>query len=260
MDHDDQRPFGDGFWNKRNPFNSIWHMTNLNPKIQRHLVSVYSNLSITTLLASIACYLSINNYLPNMSILPSILGILLLAFVLFSNPSPNTRTIRTASLYGFGFAEGWGIAPFIQHYLSIDSSTVLLALLATLIAFISFTASAVTSPRRSQLYLGGFLGALLGITTLLSLAQLFFPNAFLHSTELYLGLFIFCGYILYDTQVIIERADMYTQTEPDAVVPAAMLFTDAVNVLVRLVEILAKQQQDSNRGRRKGNEKKRRGG
>ena len=262
MDHDDQRPFGDGSWNRRNPFNSLWSMTNLSPKIQRHLVSVYSNLSLTTLLASIACYLSIHNYLPNLSILPLILGIVLLVFVLFSRPSPNTNALRTASLYGFGFAEGWGIAPFIQYYLSVDSNTVFLALLATFIAFISFTASAVTSPRRSQLYLGGFLGALLSVTTLLSLSQLFYPTAFLHSTELYLGLFIFCGYILYDTQVIIERADMYTLTEPDAVVPAAMLFTDAVNVLVRLVEILARQQQQqgNNRGRRKGDERKRRGG
>lgn len=261
MDHDDQRPFGDDFWNRRNPFNSLWSMTNLSPKIQRHLVSVYSNLSITTLLASLACYLSINDYLPNMSILPSILGVLLLMFVLFSSPSPNTRSIRTVSLYGFGFAEGWGIAPFIQHYLSIDPGTVFLALLATLIAFISFTASAVTSPRRSHLYLGGLLGTLLGVTALLSLTQLFFRTDFIHSTELYLGLFIFCGYILYDTQVIIERSDMYTQTEPDAVVPAAMLFTDAVNVLLRLVEILARQQQsDNNRSRRKGNEKKRKGG
>ena len=253
-------PFGDDFWNRRNPFNSLWSMTNLSPKIQRHLVTVYSNLSATTLLASLACYLSLHGYLPDMSILPLILGILLLLFVLFSNPSPRTRTVRTVSLYGFGFAEGWGIAPFIRHYLDIDSNTVLLALIATLIAFVSFTASAITSPRRSQLYLGGFLGALLGVTALLSMAQLFFPTAFLHSTELYLGLFIFCGYILYDTQVIIERADMYTQTEPDAVVPAAMLFTDAVSVLVRLVEILARQQWDKNRDRRRGNEKKRRGG
>ena len=154
MDHDDQRPFGDDFWNRRNPFNSLWSMTNLSPKIQRHLVTVYSNLSVTTLLASLACYLSLHGYLPDMSILPLILGILLLLFVLFSNPSPRTRTIRTVSLYGFGFAEGWGIAPFIRHHLDIDSNTVLLALIATLIAFVSFTASAVTSPRRSQLYLG----------------------------------------------------------------------------------------------------------
>lgn len=142
----------------------------------------------------------------------------------------------------------------VDQLLGVDPQAVLIALVATLLAFVSFTASAVASPRRSQLYLGGFLGTLLLVSAFLGLANAFFQNSQLFMTEIYLGLFIFCGYILYDTQMIIERADMYSETEPDAVAPAVQLYTDFLAIFVRMLVILGRRrQEDEERRRRRRN-------
>jgi FtsH-binding integral membrane protein len=58
--------------------------------------------------------------------------------------------------------------------------------------------------------------------------------------ELYAGLLIFCGYVMYDTQVIVERA---VRGEKDYVKHALDLFVDFVAIFVRLMVILAQNEQ-----------------
>jgi len=70
---------------------------------------------------------------------------------------------------------------------------------------------------------------------LLSVVQLFVSSTVLTNINLYLGLFMFCGYILYDTQLIIEKAD---HGSTDFVWDALELFIDFVAVFVRILIIL----------------------
>lgn len=55
------------------------------------------------------------------------------------------------------------------------------------------------------------------------------------SFQLYLGLLIFIGYMIYDTQEILERA---YRGELDYVKHALTLFTDFVAVFVRILVIM----------------------
>jgi len=61
----------------------------------------------------------------------------------------------------------------------------------------------------------------------------------MHSVELYVGLLMFCGYVLYDTQIIIEKAT-YSQ---DFVWHAMSLFIDFVAIFVRILIILLNREQ-----------------
>lgn len=67
-----------------------------------------------------------------------------------------------------------------------------------------------------------------------------------------MGLFVFAGYVVYDTQVIIERASM---GDRDSISHAVQLFTDFVQLFIRIVIILLrnaeKKQNDQRRKQRR---------
>lgn len=68
--------------------------------------------------------------------------------------------------------------------------------------FACFSAAALLSPRRQYLYLGGLLSSVLSTFMLMRVASFFFGGgALLFEAELYGGLAVFSGYVVYDTQV-----------------------------------------------------------
>ena len=68
--------------------------------------------------------------------------------------------------------------------------------------FACFSAAALLSPRRHFFYLGGLLSSVLSTFMVMRLATWFFGGgALLFQAELYLGLVVFSGYVVYDTQV-----------------------------------------------------------
>jgi FtsH-binding integral membrane protein len=109
---------------------------------------------------------------------------------------------RVAVIGGFGFLQGLSLGPLINHTVHVDPSILVTAFLATTTIFACFTGAALLAKRRSYLYLGGILSSALSALFLLSVLSLFTSNPFVRSVQLYLGLFMFCGYILFDTQVL----------------------------------------------------------
>ena len=65
--------------------------------------------------------------------------------------------------------------------------------------------------------------------------NLFFHNQAIHSASLYLGLLIYAGYVLYDTQVILNKAK---QGYDNAVGDALHLFLDFLGLFIRILIIL----------------------
>lgn len=134
----------------------------------------------------------------------------------------------------------------------IDPSVPLVALTGTAVIFLSFTITAMMTERRSQLYLGGLLGA--GITLLLGMGLIsaFTNSQAIMSAELYLGLLVFAGYVVFDTQVMIERAEQHRRDVPR---DALNLFMNLIEIFTRLMIILARQNQEE-RDKKKRRDKK----
>eukprot|EP00168_Porphyra_purpurea_P002267 TRINITY_DN1261_c0_g1_i13.p3 TRINITY_DN1261_c0_g1~~TRINITY_DN1261_c0_g1_i13.p3 ORF type:complete len:120 (-),score=56.59 TRINITY_DN1261_c0_g1_i13:149-508(-) len=117
--------------------------------------------------------------------------------------------------------------------------------------FGALSASAVLARRRSYLFLGGGLGAALSALVVVSLASAWLRSSAAFGVELWGGLLVFCGFVLYDTQRMIERAH---EGDRDAKRHALELFQDLFAMVVRVAVILARNQQrreaEENRRRR----------
>lgn len=162
---------------------------------------------------------------------------------LFMSNTPNNSMIRHGALYGMGFSQGWLVSPLVSTMLMVNPNTVLMTIVATVLIFGSFTMSAYYSPRRQYMYLGGILGTIVSLMMLTSLMNAWVGSSFLASAELYVGLLVFSLYVLYDTQIIVERAE---GGRHDPVLHALMLFTDLAAIFVRLLVILARNRNQDN--------------
>jgi len=136
------------------------------------------------------------------------------------------------------------LSPLINLAIDIDPQIVMTAFLITTMIFACFTLSALLTQKRTYLYLGGILGTGTSIMLLLSLMNLFGRSQLIFNINLYLGLLIACGYILYDTQLIVERA---VQGDMNYVKHALLLFIDMVDLFVRILIILIKNSQNKNK-------------
>ncbi|KAG1714939.1 Thymus-specific serine protease [Nymphon striatum] len=154
------------------------------------------------------------------------------------------RSTRLCFLIGFAFASGLGLGPLLDNVIRIDPSIVPTAFLGTCMIFGCFSAASLLSPDRKWLYLGGTLLSGLSTLFWLGLANLFLDpifcfNRMVHSSiwfeqvsnpgfkffkisvqvnldntlsfdeilnvQIYVGLVIMCGFVLYDTQNIVEK-------------------------------------------------------
>ncbi|CAI5474397.1 unnamed protein product, partial [Closterium sp. Yama58-4] len=198
----------------------------LTPSIQSHLQKVYLTLSLTLVVASLGAYAHVLWGLGGaLSSIASIAGFF------GSTPRPPFPLTRCALLI-YSPSQRVSITPELH----INPGLLVTAFVATAAIFLCFSGAALLARRREYLYLGGFLASAVSTMLALRLASIFFggSNA-VFQIELYGGLLVFAGYIIYDTQVLLERA---RQGHCDHVVDALELLLDFVAVFVRILFIL----------------------
>lgn len=214
----------------------------LEAPLKQHLKNVYGCLSLSTVSAGVGAYVHMYTEILQAGLL-STLGALGLLFALLCTPdNGKNQKIRLGYLMGFTFLSGLGMGPLLEAVISVDPSIVVTSLLATSLIFVSFTISSLLAERGSWLYLGGPLISLLNLIVLFSFVNLFLRVAILYQIRLYMGLFIMCGFILYDTQLIVEKHRMGNK---DFIMHSLDLFIDFINVFRHLLVILTQKEQQS---------------
>ena len=114
---------------------------------------------------------------------------------------PSCALRRYALLGGAAFSQGLTVAPLVGVVLELHPAMVLTAFLGTSAVFLCFSAAALMSKRRSFLYLGATLSSAITTFMMMRLATwMFGGRALAFQAELYLGLLVFVGYVLFDTQ------------------------------------------------------------
>lgn len=215
-------------------FESLKNLGHISPAVQSHLKQVYLTLCAALAFSALGAYLHI---ICNIGGTLTMFGCLGTIAWLFSLPTYQEKK-RFFLLISAALLEGASVGPLIELALDFDPRILVAAFVGTAIAFGCFSAAAIIAKRREYLYLGGFLSSGLSILIWLQFAA----SIFGHSTatfmfELYFGLLVFLGYMVLDTQEIIERAH---QGDMDYIKHALTLFTDFVAVLVRVLVIMLK--------------------
>lgn len=230
------------------------------PQIRAHLVNVYATLAVMVAAACVgsALHMSFGVGSPVFACrgvcalrcvgrLTSLLVVAIgLCFWLAATPNtPNNKQKRQAIVLSFGAAQGLTLGPLVEAVLEIESSIVFVSFMATVLVFACFSAAALLAERRSHLYLGGLLSSGLSFLCMASFANLFLGSRALFDVNLYGGLLLFVGFVIFDTQLTVEKAAM---GDLDTEMHALNLFTDLVAIFVRIMIILSR-----NKKRREGN-------
>lgn len=219
-------------------------LTGLPPHIQRHLAAVYCTLGCMSAAATAGAVLSARTgffyggWLPMLVSMGALFAFMAIPAGGVGGAAAETR--RAAALGVFSAANGAAAGPLLSYVTAVQPALPAVALGATAVMFVCLSAAAVLARRRSYLFLGGGLSAALSALLVVSLASSFLRSSAALGVELWVGLLVFCGYVLYDTQRIVERAH---DGDRDAKRHALELFQDLFAMLVRVAIILARNQQ-----------------
>ncbi|KAG8037618.1 hypothetical protein G9C98_005829 [Cotesia typhae] len=227
----------------------------LEAPLRQHLKNVYGCLALSSVTAGIGSYVHIYTDILQAGLL-STLGALGLLIALGMTPdNGKNQKLRLGYLLGFAFLSGLGLGPLLEIVISIDPSIIVTALVGkylyiitncctcrTTVVFTSFSISSLYTQRGQWLYLSGTLISLSNITIILLLANIFLRSVLVYQAQLYLGLALMCGFIIFDTQLIVEKFHMGSK---DFIGHSLELFIDFFRVFRYLVEILAIKEQNN---------------
>ena len=143
-------------------------------------------------------------------------------------------------LYGFALFKGLAIAPLVNMAVSINPSILVSALFSTSLLFASLTIAVWYSPRPSQIYVTGMLMSAVSILTWLSIANWFLRSSMLYQVELWFGLGVFGMYVIYDTQMVIQKC---REGQKQVLRHAMELYIDFAALFVRILVILMKKEE-----------------
>uniref|UniRef100_UPI00358E55DA probable Bax inhibitor 1 n=1 Tax=Myxine glutinosa TaxID=7769 RepID=UPI00358E55DA len=171
---------------------------------REHLKNVYASLCISMLSAATGAFLQFHSAFPQIFVHASpFVGLGLFFWLMATRRNGRNDLKRLGILTAFALNIGLCLGPLLSTVIAINPSTVMTAFLGTSAIFLCFTLSALYYRNRTFLYLGGTLLSALCVLCLASLFNLFFQSVILFKIHVYLGLFVMCGFVLYDTQLIV---------------------------------------------------------
>lgn len=229
------------------PFNfkSLSDFSHLEKQVQEHLKKVYASLAISMIAATAGAYVRLVHSMFRSDFMFLITFGLMMALMMTPHTTANIGK-RMAMLLGFSFTTGISLGRLIGYVAAINPQIIPTALLGTAVIFVCFSLAALYTHKRTFLFLGGILGTGMTVMLTLSLANIFMGSRLLYSAELYLGLAVMCGCVLFDTQMIVEKK---RNGDDDFIWHCIDLFVDIVAIFRRLLIILAQKEDNKNRKR-----------
>ncbi|XP_077808434.1 bax inhibitor 1 isoform X3 [Macaca mulatta] len=239
-------------------FDALFKFSHITPSTQQHLKKVYASFALCMFVAAAGSYVHVVTHFIQAGLLSALGSLILMIWLMATPHSHETEQKRLGLLAGFAFLTGVGLGPALEFCIAVNPSILPTAFMGTAMIFTCFTLSALYARRRSYLFLGGkcelanrewgFLLCLIGILMsalslllLSSVGNVFFGSIWLFQANLYVGLVVMCGFVLFDTQLIIEKAENGDQ---DYIWHCIDLFLDFVTLFRKLMMILAMNEKD----------------
>lgn len=237
---------------------SLLDFTPLSAPKKAHLTKVYAMLFSGVIASAVGVYLHLYALrLPAILLLLVKIGCLMGVIMTRHKAIMEGRILtpmRLGCYGGFCLALGMNMADYLAyvHY-GISSAIVPTAFLGSIAIFGCFSIGALMAKERSYLFLGAILGSVMSYMMLLSLANIFFRSVILSDLMLYAGILLYVGFVVYDTQVTLADFDRGNR---DFLVHALELYMDLAGIFVRLVKVMA-QNEENRRQKRRDEERSR---
>ena len=200
------------------------------------LKKVYSLLSASLGTATVGAYLGTGPLLPLVASNMMILFVLEIGLIFFAMSVQRKPGLNMIALFSFTTVSGLTLGPVLWRY---SGSTVVEALALTALTFVGLTLYVVSS-KKDFSFMSGFLMTGLIIVIVGSLLNLFFfQSPMVHFMTSGVCVFLFSGFILYDTSNIMRNygTDQY-------VMATLALYLDILNLFMALLSILGMGRND----------------
>uniref|UniRef100_A0A182QQ74 Bax inhibitor 1 n=1 Tax=Anopheles farauti TaxID=69004 RepID=A0A182QQ74_9DIPT len=221
----------------------------LDSRLRQHLSKVYGCLAATCTTATVGSIIHLSG-IWEAGLLSAFVSLGLILGMAFTPDNGKNFVQRFSMLMGIGLFTGHSLGLLLEQVIYINPAIVVTALIGTTTIFSSLTASAFFAKRGKYLYLGGILMSALSTMAMINLGNLFFRSYIVQDISLYLGLFVMAGFVLFDTQMIMEKHNMGSN---DFIGHSLELFYDVISIFRRLLVILAQREDNNERRKRKNN-------
>jgi len=215
--------------------------------VRYHLAKVYTCLCATTVAAAGGALIHLNGIWES-GLMSALLSIGLILALTFTPDNGKNFYPRLAMLLGIGAATGHSMGLLLEFAIWLNPQIIVTALAGTTMVFVSLSIASLFARRGQYLFLGGTLMTVLSTMLLFSFSNLLFRSKFINDVNLYLGLVVMCGFVLYDTQAIMEKCRM---GQKDPIQHSLDLFYDVVNIFRKLVVILMQKETRQERNKRR---------
>ncbi|XP_022239890.1 bax inhibitor 1-like isoform X2 [Limulus polyphemus] len=192
-----------GSYRFQNFFNTLYYR--LSEPERQHLRNVYSCVALSTFVAAAGGYIHVSTDFLQGGMLSSLISFAFLTALATTSYNGKNTTIRLGFLLAFAFCAGLSLGPLLEIIIMVNPKVIPSGFLATSVIFICFSLSSILSEQGKWLFIGGSLFSLLSTVALMHLVNMMVGSTFLFQVNLYIGLVVICGFILYDTQMIIEK-------------------------------------------------------
>jgi len=227
-------------------FRALTDFSKLDARAKKHLKNVYASLAISTLAAAVGAGIHVFTHILQGGLLAALGSIGFMLALGMTENAPKNQMKRLGYLVGMAFCTGLSLGPLLDHVISVDPAIVVTAFFASCLIFVCFSLCSLWAEDRSFLYMGGTLMSGMSMLAVMGLMNIFFRSQLIYQFHLYGGLILFCAFILYDTQLIIEKQ---RNGDEDFIWHSVDLFLDFINIFRRIMIILSNK--ESNKKKRK---------
>uniref|UniRef100_A0A4X2LA20 Transmembrane BAX inhibitor motif-containing protein 6 n=1 Tax=Vombatus ursinus TaxID=29139 RepID=A0A4X2LA20_VOMUR len=217
----------------------LWRISHLTPFTQKHLKKVYASLALCMLVAATGAHLNVVSHFFQADFLSALSSFGMLFWLLITPHREATEPKRLLLLAGFAFFVGVGLGPELNSCIAINPNIVPSSFLGTAMTFSSFTLNSFYSQCLGCLCLGGILLSALSLIFFSYLGNVFFLSTWISQANTYIGLAFLCVLVIFDTRLIIEKAE---RKDEDYIWHCMDLFLDFVILFRKFMVIIEKNE------------------
>ncbi len=128
-----------------------------------------------------------------------------------------------------------GTGPLLDYAIRLNPAIIPNAFLMCSLIFACFTGAALYAPDGQYLYLGGSLLSGMSMLFWMAFLNIFFQSQLLFQAYIWGGLLLFCGFVMWDTQMIIEK---HRRGDRDYIMHSLDLFIDFMQIFRKILILL----------------------